>query len=177
MTPDTATSAASYTAAKSPKHAFLEKIERNHANTVRVLRAFPGDKSEFRPHERSSTALKLAWTFVVEENIMLKAIRGESILGGGFSPPPETWEQVLAAFDKVNVDLVTELRDPKNAELNGNVGFFVGPKQTGEYPVAEFLEFMLDDQIHHRGQLSVYVRMAGGKVPSIYGPSADEPWF
>jgi len=36
---------------------------------------------------------------------------------------------------------------------------------------------MLDDQIHHRGQLSVYVRMAGGKVPSIYGPSADEPWY
>jgi len=36
--------------------------------------------------------------------------------------------------------------------------------------------FMLLDSIHHRGQLSVYVRMAGGKVPSIYGPSADEPW-
>lgn len=175
MTPDTATAPA-YTPAKSAKRGFLEQYERNHATTVRVLKAFPADKSEFRPHERSSTALKLAWTFVVEESLMLKSIRGESILGGGFPPPPETWDQVLAAFDKVNGDLVAELRDPKNAELSGSTTFFVGPKQTGEFPVPQFLSFMLDDQIHHRGQLSVYVRMAGGKVPSIYGPSADEPW-
>ena len=43
-------------------------------------------------------------------------------------------------------------------------------------PVIDVLWFMLTDSIHHRGQLSVYVRMAGGRVPSIYGPSADEPW-
>jgi uncharacterized damage-inducible protein DinB len=46
----------------------------------------------------------------------------------------------------------------------------------GDIPVYAFLWAMLADQIHHRGQLSVYLRMAGGKVPSIYGPSADEPW-
>jgi uncharacterized damage-inducible protein DinB len=44
-------------------------------------------------------------------------------------------------------------------------------------PKIDFLWFLLCDQIHHRGQLSVYLRMAGGKVPSIYGPSGDEPWF
>ena len=47
----------------------------------------------------------------------------------------------------------------------------------GDFPVAEFLWFMLMDSVHQHGQLSVYVRCAGGKVPSIYGPSADEPWF
>ena len=176
MSPDTATVAAGYTAAKSAKQSFLEKYERNHATTVKVLKAFPGERSEFRPHERSSSALRLAWTFVVEESVMLKALRSEQVLGGGFPPPPDAWDQVLAAFDKVNGDVVAELLDPKNGELEGTVGFYVGPKQTGEYPIADFLQFMLDDQIHHRGQLSVYVRMAGGKVPSIYGPSADEPW-
>lgn len=40
----------------------------------------------------------------------------------------------------------------------------------------DLLRFMLNDHIHHRGQLSVYLRMSGGKVPSIYGPSKDEPW-
>ena len=40
-----------------------------------------------------------------------------------------------------------------------------------------FAWFMLSDQIHHRGQLTVYLRMIGGKVPAIYGPSSDEPWF
>jgi len=177
MTPDTATAVSGYTPSKSAKHAFLEQYERNHANTLRVLRAFPGDKSEFRPHERSSSALKLAWTFVIEESLMLKAVRGEQVLGSGFPPPPEAWDQVLAAFDKVSGDLVTELRDPRNAELDGTVKFFTGPKQTADFPIVDFVSFMLDDQIHHRGQLSVYVRMAGGKVPAIYGPSADEPWF
>lgn len=176
MTPDTATVAAGYTAAKSPRHSFLERLERNHAKTLRVLQAFPGEKSEFRPHERSSSALRLAWTFVVEERVMLKAVRGEQILGGGFPPPPDSWDQVLSAFETVNGDLMAELRDPRNGDLNGVVGFIVGPRQTGEFALADFLDFMLEDQIHHRGQMAVYVRMAGGKVPSIYGPSADEPW-
>jgi uncharacterized damage-inducible protein DinB len=177
MTPDTAAAVGGYTPTKSAKHAFLEQYERNHANTLRVLHAFPGDKSEFRPHERSSSALKLAWTFVIEESLMLKAVRGEQVLGGGFPSPPESWDQVLAAFDKVSGDLVAELRDPRNSDLDGTVKFFTGPKQTADFPIPEFISFLLDDQIHHRGQLSVYVRMAGGKVPAIYGPSADEPWF
>ena len=84
---------------------------------------------------------------------------------------------MLDSFNKTYDDMIAELRDPKNPELNGTAEFFVAPKQTGDIPLPEFLEFMLHDQIHHRGQLSVYLRLAGGKVPSIYGPSADEPWF
>ena len=55
--------------------------------------------------------------------------------------------------------------------------FFVGPKQLGDYTRLEFCWFLLHDEIHHRGQFSIYLRMAGAKVPSIYGPSADEPWM
>jgi uncharacterized damage-inducible protein DinB len=47
----------------------------------------------------------------------------------------------------------------------------------GEFRVIDFLWFIFLDSIHHRGQMSVYLRCAGGKVPSIYGPSADEPWM
>jgi uncharacterized damage-inducible protein DinB len=71
----------------------------------------------------------------------------------------------------------SELGKPENQDLDGTVVFMVGPRQKGDVPLADFVEFMLGDQIHHRGQLSVYLRMAGGKVPSIYGPSADEPWM
>jgi uncharacterized damage-inducible protein DinB len=46
----------------------------------------------------------------------------------------------------------------------------------GDVPKMQALWMFLCDQIHHRGQFSVYLRMADGKVPSIYGPSADEPW-
>jgi uncharacterized damage-inducible protein DinB len=56
------------------------------------------------------------------------------------------------------------------------VPFMTGPKQMGEMSRAQIAWFLLHDQIHHRGQLTVYLRLAGGKVPSIYGPSGDEPW-
>jgi hypothetical protein len=56
------------------------------------------------------------------------------------------------------------------------VTFFTGPKQMGPVPVGDLLWMTLMDSIHHRGQMSVYIRVAGGKVPSIYGPTADEPW-
>jgi uncharacterized damage-inducible protein DinB len=47
----------------------------------------------------------------------------------------------------------------------------------GEMTRMEWLWFLLHDEIHHRGQFSVYLRMADAKVPSIYGPTADEPWM
>lgn len=55
--------------------------------------------------------------------------------------------------------------------------FFSGPRTMADYSRLEIAWFMLYDQIHHRGQLSVYLRMSGAKVPSIYGPSLDEPWM
>jgi uncharacterized damage-inducible protein DinB len=52
----------------------------------------------------------------------------------------------------------------------------VGPGKMGDLRKVDVLWSTLQDQIHHRGQFSVYLRMAGGKVPSIYGPTADESW-
>jgi uncharacterized damage-inducible protein DinB len=155
---------------------FLDTLQREHAITEKVLRAFPADRGDFRPHERSNSALQLAWTFVVEERMMLTAVRGQEVLGSGFPPAPETMEGMLAAFGAQHEELVRELRGADDAVMEGTVRFYTGPQQVGEYRTSSFLWFLLHDQIHHRGQLSVYVRMAGGKVPSIYGPTADEPW-
>jgi uncharacterized damage-inducible protein DinB len=158
----------------SAKAAFLKTLKEEHAKTKKLLDAFPSDKSDFKPHERSNSAFALAWTFVVEEKLMLLAIRHELKLGGGFPKPPDSWQKVMDAFDQGYAEVVQALSGPE--ELSGTTTFPTGPKQVGEYPVMDFLWFMLHDQIHHRGQLSVYTRMVGGKVPSIYGPSADEPW-
>lgn len=155
---------------------FLDTYQREHAITEKVLRAYPADRGDFRPHERSNTAHQLAWTFVIEERMMLTAVRGQEVLGSGFPPAPETMEGVLATFAMQHEELVHALRDADDAMMEGTVRFYTGPQQVGEYRTSTFLWFLLHDQIHHRGQLSVYVRMAGGKVPSIYGPTADEPW-
>jgi uncharacterized damage-inducible protein DinB len=61
--------------------------------------------------------------------------------------------------------------------LQATITVPAGKGVTADVRKLDFLWLMLNDQIHHRGQLSVYTRMAGGKVPSMYGPSGDEPWF
>jgi uncharacterized damage-inducible protein DinB len=162
--------------ARTPASAFRRVYEREHATTLKVLQAFPPDEIEFRPHERSNTAARLGWTFVVEELMMIRALRAEPIMGSGFPNPPSTWPEIVSAFDKQSSELLSELDEAQRASLQGAVPFYVAPRQMGEIPLNDFLWFMLHDQIHHRGQFSVYLRMVGGKVPSIYGPTADEPW-
>ena len=145
-----------------------------HATTRKVLHAFPAEQADFKPHERSGSAKKLAWTFVIEEMIMLKVLNNEP-LNAGVPSAPESWEEILEAFDEQHEKMKEKLEDVDVATLNP-VKFFVAPKQMGDYAPLTFLFRFLCDQIHHRGQLSVYLRMVGGKVPSIYGPSGDEPW-
>lgn len=159
------------------KARLLRGFEREHACTLKVLRAFPADQADFKPHERSNSARRLATTFVLEQRLMLRALKGEPVLSESVSAGmPHEWNELLDSFEQTGQEVIELLRNPENANLAGTATFFVAPKQTGEIPLEAFVESMLHDQIHHRGQMSVYVRMAGGKVPSIYGPSADEPW-
>jgi uncharacterized damage-inducible protein DinB len=89
--------------------------------------------------------------------------------------PPAHLNDVIAAFEKGRAELV-DLISTKDDNLTGMVKFPVAPKTIGDIPLAQFLWMTLCDQIHHRGQFSIYLRIADGKVPSIYGPTADEPW-
>ena len=161
----------------SAKDAFVDLWEREFPTTLKVLRAYPADKAEFKPHERSMSAKQLAWTFVTEEQVIGQVLRGELKLPPDFPPPPATLQEVIAAYERSHAELGSRLREMPAAELDRPIRFFTGPKQMGDVPRIQILWLMLLDAIHHRGQLSVYLRMAGGKVPSIYGPSADEPWM
>ena len=160
----------------NPKEQFADVYAREHVTTLKVLRAFPADRADYKPHERSNSALQLAWTFVVENNIALAALKGPLKLGGAFPPPPATLGEVIAAYEASAKELMETLARTPDSRLSETIQFPTGPGKIGDYPVIDFLWFMFMDSIHHRGQLSVYVRCAGGKVPSIYGPSADEPW-
>ena len=113
----------------------------------------------------------------VEERLILLAIKDQLELGKGFPKAPDSWDEAVGAFLQTHASVMDALEAASDEDLRGTVKFFTGPGAIGDIPKMEFLWFMLSDQIHHRGQLSVYLRMAGGKVPSIYGPSADEPWM
>ncbi len=165
--------------AASPKQQLVAALKDERARTTRALRLpFPSSASEFRPHATSQAAREIVHTLCVEALIGTAALDGSLDMKKlNFPAPPPTWSDVLEAFHGSYDKLSAALDATPDTELAATMTFMVGPKQLGEVPKGEIVRFMLNDHIHHRGQLSVYLRMSGGKVPSIYGPSKDEPWM
>lgn len=163
----------------TPREQFLDAFEREHATTMKVLRAYPPEKSELRPHPKLKTARELAYIFVQECGLGIAGLNdafGKGATGPSAPPVPEKWEDVLPALEEAHVNFRKTFESFTDAQLLEPIKFYVAPKTVGEYSRLQFAWFLLCDQIHHRGQMSVYLRMADGKVPSIYGPTADEPW-
>ena len=164
----------------SEKQRFLEVYEREHETTMRVLRAFPPEQAEMRPHAMCKSARELAWTFVIERGLGTLVFDDVFASGGpsGETPKaPDSWDAVLTALEQAHVQFRDLVRATPEQKLAQPAKFFVAPKKLGDVRRMDFAWFLLHDQIHHRGQMSVYLRMAGAKVPSIYGPTADEPWM
>ena len=160
----------------SEKQQFLDVWEKEFPTTLKLLKAFPSAKLDLRPHEKSKSAKELAWNFVVEEKIIDGALKGE-IDFQHIPPPPATCDEIISTYEKAHKEMVERIKKTPDAELNETVKFFTGPKQMGDVRKMDILWLSLMDSVHHRGQFSVYLRMAGAKVPSIYGPTADEPWM
>jgi uncharacterized damage-inducible protein DinB len=167
-------------ATPSAKEQFLDTYDREHKTTMRVLRAYPQDKLDLRPHEKCKSAWELAWVFVAERGLGTLVFQDAFAKGGptGDAPSaPDSWEEILAALDQAHAEFGDLVRSTPEDKLGDPVKFFTGPKTMGDVTRMQLLWFLLHDEIHHRGQFSVYLRMAGAKVPSIYGPTADEPWM
>jgi hypothetical protein len=163
--------------AESSKQQLIAALKDERVRTTRLLEAFPASASELRPHPTSQTTREVAHTICVE------AVLGSMVLDGSldltklsFPPAPATWGEVVTAFHGAYDKLFALLESTSDADLASTTMFMTGPKQLGQVGKGDIVRFMLNDQIHHRGQLSVYLRMSGNKVPSIYGPSKDEPW-
>jgi uncharacterized damage-inducible protein DinB len=162
------------------KRIFLETYDREHATTMRVLRAYPEDKLDLKPSPKSNSARDIAWIFVLERGLGHKVWHDEFAKGvpsGNPPKPPEKWSDLLAALEKAHKEFRDLIAGASEDDLAHEVHFFTAPKTMGAITRMDWVWFLLHDEIHHRGQFSVYLRMAGGKVPSIYGPTADEPWI
>jgi len=102
---------------------------------------------------------------------------GKIDFSGGMPAAPKTMAEILGAYDamtKANMELIKSMSEE---EYNSTMGWHTAPKQEVQLRKADILWVTLMDMVHHRGQFSVYLRIAGAKVPSIYGPTADEPWM
>lgn len=162
------------------KQVFLETYDREHETTMRVLRAYPADQLDLRPHPKSNSARQLAWTFALERGLgtmVWNDAFASGVPSGEAPPPPENWNDLLAGIETAHREFRALIASASDEQLAENVHFFTAPKTMGALTRMNWIWFLLHDEIHHRGQFSVYLRMAGGKVPSIYGPTADEPWM
>lgn len=159
------------------KEQFLTMWEKEVPTTLKVLKAYPAAKADLKPHPKARSAKELAWTFVFEGYGGAQGVEGEFTFPPKNMPPlPPTWDGVVGECERAFRRLAGQVRKASDAHLKSTVKFFTGPKQMSDVRRIDFLWFLLMDMVHHRGQLSVYLRMADGKVPSIYGPTADEPW-
>ena len=158
------------------KDMFLQTFEREYETTLRVLKAYPADKADLKPSEKSKKAIELAWMLVLNQMVLVPVLENK-LEPGSFPPPPTSWNELVPAIENAHRDTKAKLAKSTEEQWNGATRMPVGPHKVGDLRTGDALWFFLSDTIHHRGQLTVYLRMAGGKVPSIYGPTADEPWY
>ncbi len=159
------------------KDQFIQNWEQEFQTTLKVLKAYPEGKLDFRPHETSRSARELAWVFNTEELAMIGGALKGNIDFSNLPEAPKSKKDMLAAIERNHRENVEKVKKMSDKDYNSMLKFFVGPGKMGDVRKADVFWMSVRDGIHHRGQFSVYLRMAGGKVPSIYGPSKDEPWM
>ena len=136
--------------------------------TQKVLSRIP-EGSEYRPDPKSRTAREIAWAIVCEEKMLIDAVETGKAEWAP-APMPETMKEMLDVYEKQSAEILERWSALPDARWNGNLEFF-----GSERPTSPMAWSFLFDIVHHRGQISTYLRPMGSTVPQIYGPSADEP--
>ena len=138
--------------------------------TRRVIEAIPDDKADYRPNDIVKSAIDLAWHIVSAEHRFMAAVINGVFEFGGTRPDTvnsvrdiaswygETFQRDLEQIEALAVDALLKVVDFR--------GIF-------QFPAVVYLQIGLHHTIHHRGQLSMYLRPMGARVPSIYGESHD----
>jgi len=155
----------------------LEEMTREAGSTRRVLERVPSDKLAWRPHQKSKSIGELAWHVASIPGRVAKLVQEDDVDVTTVKqlPMPETTAGLVEGFDRQVAEakeLLSRLDDSALSRITtmrrGDVKIFSGPK------LALLRTVMLNHSYHHRGQLSVYLRLLDVPVPPIYGPTADE---
>jgi len=158
----------------STREYYAECFKAEVPKFVRVLKAVPPDQATYRPHPRSMSAGDLVWLLASELHDACEVVdKGE--VNFKQTPPPAKLEESVATYEKNAAALKRRLAKVKDAAWKKKARFLMDGKVAWETSLGEMMWGFLFDAIHHRGQLSTYLRPMGAKVPSIYGPSGDDP--
>jgi uncharacterized damage-inducible protein DinB len=150
---------------------FLPGLQNEYRLTKSVIQAIPLDKGSYQPDPVSKSALELAWHIAATEMRFLDAVAAGAF---DFTPRPlpdsiKNSADLLAWYNAEfprHLEALTKLSNEQLTKIVDFRGMF-------QLPAVMYLNFVLHHTVHHRGQLSVYLRPMGAKVPSIYGESYD----
>jgi uncharacterized damage-inducible protein DinB len=141
---------------------------------VNVLKALPTQRFDYRPHEKSQSAAEIIWTLARETQASCELI-DSGLVNWLPVPAPADPQAILSAFQQHYLALDDRIGWLDESKWESKARLLIDGQLYREAPVGEFLWYIFFDAIHHRGQLSTYIRLMGGQVPSIYGPSGDDP--
>ena len=163
----------------SMTQAFLQEFDTEAKTTRRVLERVPADKFEWKPHPKSMSLGELAMHTAMAPGVICGwACEDETKLTGAKTPAASSSADLLSAHDSSVKKVKDTLGDLGDAGLMKEWKATAGDKTLFAMPkVALIRAIALNHWYHHRGQLSVYLRLLDVPVPSIYGPSADENPF
>ncbi len=140
----------------------------------RVFKAIPAGASDYRPDPRSRTAAELAWLLACSEAALV-GLLDTGTVEWKEEKPPARLADIVSAFERNAAAVDERLARLDDAGWEKKGRFLMGDSPAWEDTIGQFVWGFLFDSVHHRGQLTTYLRPMGGKVPSIYGPSADDP--
>lgn len=155
------------------KEFFLKYWTQEAVATRKVIERIPQDRSDYRADPKARNAREIAWLLVREEIVLAEGL-AKGVLEWVDVPTPETVTAIVEAYDRSHPAMTDALAAIDAARWDAPVKFMFGGQEAMSAPAHEMAWGFLLDQIHHRGQLSTYLRPMGAKVPQIYGPSADE---
>src|SRR5262245_35747493 len=152
---------------------FFATWEYEAQGTLRLLNALPGDKYDFRPDAEGRSLGELAW-HVAEGDAYITQGIDIGVFFGDVKPAhidrPKAIDGLAPGFEIAHRDAVARMRKLTAADLDRTVNFFTTPMRIRDI----MWSYIILHGVHHRGQLSLMCRLAGGQAPGLYGPNREE---
>lgn len=155
------------------KEFFLKYWEKEAPATRKVISRIPQERCEYRADPKARTAREIAWLMVHEEFSLVNGLE-KGVLEWVEVPAPAEMEEIIGQYDREHDALTKRLHKIPPSRWEAAIPFLFDGKELMKEIGYDMAWSFLLDQVHHRGQLATYLRPMGAKVPSIYGPSADE---
>ncbi len=157
----------------------IAELEREAKSTQRMLQRVPQDKLDWQPHPKSMTLGQLAWHIASLPANAVRGLREGKREVSGARPSPREGSDFVGTFRRNLDDLKAALSaTPDEVLLKERFSFVLNGEPVTSFPkLALIRTVMMNHSIHHRGQLSVYLRLLDVPVPATYGTSADENAF